>query len=1050
MADLDPRKLEDLTRAIEQLTQAVGGSGDSFARQRRVVDETTDALGDLNDEARDSVRVASAENDARRASQQRINEENAARARNSRVMYDAERALTSLKNAAFSADASLSKYSGALEGSKGIIDSFTKDMGPMGKAFGFLGKAALTLAEKQLEQADNALKATDQLAKMGSAGQFTTKEVLEMGRQAGYASFRIESLIKPIQSMGSSVISLGLTAQQGQKAFAQMANVGQDVREKFRALGISQEELTQSQADYVSLQAKSGASMNRPIAELQRNSLEYIENLQVLSALTGKDIDTIKKEQELARSDYQTMIKQNQLDQELAAAKKANNTDEVKRIENEIKARNELLDTIQSQFGTETRREAAAFLATGNYTEASKSLLQLGIPMEKIAQSVKNGDSAIGLFTDSMVKGVDRNSRALGYSAMHNEELAKQTGLTTEKLVAVGQLRGKTEEERIQAIKDATNEARTQEDNAQKARNLMLETEIKLQLSMDELLQKTNPLIEGFNKTTTAVAALQAAALAAAAVLGAQAFLGGLRSIMRLGGGGVPPGGVPPVTPAAGSMLARGATALRGAIAAGGLAGAGAAIGTVAVGSAVGIAAIKGYEYYKNKKLDEDIAKQDEDIRERNARSANQDYIAALTGTGYSWDQEKGGLMKDDKQVPILQAPDEIRAIVSRVNDERTAKAKKTPPKMAIGGLLGSNQLGLVGEAGPEFITGPSRVVGVKDTEKLLGDALRNGLGPFTSLGQKSSSMKSQELTLERNVRNLNVEKEKELETLTETNELNEDLNSRTNTLTDTFKEFQDVLKRIFGGPEEEDFTSPEAQSSPNESGSWWSNMFGGGKVDPVTSQKAKESEEGKKALQFFMDQGWTKEQASGIVGNLMVESGANLSTSAVGDGGKAYGIAQWHPDRQKLFKRKFGKDIRESTLEEQLQFVQYELQNNEYKAGARLSEATTAQEAAAIIDALYERSSGAHRGRRVGVAQVLASDVVDKLTAEAKPETKEPAKETKPPTTEVAQAPKTDQNALLMMNAQGLADLSEKLSVMISKMEENTAIQAKIQRQTA
>lgn len=1042
MADLDPRKLEDLTRAIEQLTQAVGGSGDSFTRQRRTVDETNDVLGDLNDEARDSVRVATAENDARRASQQRINEENAARARNSRVMYDAERALTSLKNAAFSAEASFSKYNGAIEGSKGIIDSFTKDMGFMGKAIGFLGKAALTLAEKQLEQADNALKATDQLAKMGSAGQLTTKEVLEMGRQAGYASFRIESLIKPIQSMGSSVISLGLTAQQGQKAFAQMANVGQDVREKFRALGISQEELTQSQADYVSLQAKSGASMNRPIAELQKNSLEYIENLQVLSALTGKDIDTIKKEQELARSDYQTMIKQNQLDQQLEAAKKAGNTDEVKRIENEIKARNELLDTIQSQFGTETRREAAAFLATGSYTEASKSLLQLGIPMEKIAQSVKNGDSAIGLFADSMVEGVDRNSRALGYSAMYNEELAKQTGLTQEKLAATAQLRGKSEEERLAEIKKARDEAKTQEDTAQKARNLMLETENKLQISMDQLLQKTNPLIEGFNKTTSAVAALQVAALAAAAVLGAKAFIGGLSSIAGLGG------------TAAGGAAATGA----------GLAGAAGSTAAVLAAGAAGYAAgtyivnpllNKGAELVTGRK-DETVggalyefvnSSQEEDaaMNAKQSATASADYNKALAGTGYTYDLDKGGLQKDNKRVPITEAPENIRAIVSRVYDER-----KKAPKMAIGGLLGSNQLGLVGEAGPEFITGPGRVVGVKDTEKLLGNALRNGLGPFTSLGQKSSSIKSQELTLERNVRNLNVEKEKELETLTETNELNEDLNSRTSNLTDTFKEFQDVLKRIFGGPEEEDFTSPEAQGSPSESGSWWSNMFGGGKVDPVTSQKAKESEEGKKALQFFIDQGWTKEQASGIVGNLMVESGANLSTTAVGDGGKAYGIAQWHPDRQKLFKRKFGKDIRESTLEEQLQFVQYELQNNEYKAGARLSEATTAQEAAAIIDALYERSSGAHRGRRVGVAQVLASDVVDKLTAEAQPETKEPAKETKPPTTEIAQAPKMDQNALLMMNAQGLADLSEKLSVMISKMEENTAIQAKIQRQTA
>lgn len=1042
MADLDPRKLEDLTRAIEQLTQAVGGSGDSFTRQRRTVDETNDVLGDLNDEARDSVRVATAENDARRASQQRINEENAARARNSRVMYDAERALTSLKNAAFSADASLSKYNGAIEGSKGIIDSFTKDMGFMGKAIGFLGKAALSLAEKQLEQADNALKATDQLAKMGSAGQLTTKEVLEMGRQAGYASGRIESLIKPIQSMGSSVISLGLTAQQGQKAFAQMANVGQDVREKFRALGISQEELTQSQADYVSLQAKSGASMNKPVAELQKNSLEYIENLQTLSALTGKDIDTIKKEQELALSDYQTMIKQNQLDQEIARAEKAGDTEKADRLKKEMKARDDLLGAIQSQFGTETRRQAAAFLATGTYTEASKSLLQLGIPMEKVAQSVKKGDSAIGLFTDSMVKGVDQNAKNLGYAAMHNEELAKQVGLTTETLTATAQLRGKDEKERLAAIKEARDKAQTQEDTAQKARNLMLETEIKLQISMDELLQTTNPLIEGFNKTTSAVALLEGAALAAAAVMGAQAFLGGLRSIAGLGGGS-----------GAGGLLSRAGAAL-GAT----------ATGTAAVYGAAAVAAgTAGYSAYKVAKGEDasnwisDLvgvqnwtfgadkgAEEQKQAEQKRNKSINESYMAALTGTGYSWDIEKGGLQKDNKQVPITEAPEDIRAIISKVAEER-----RKAPKMAIGGLLGSNQLGLVGEAGPEFITGPGRVVGVKDTQKLLGDAIRNGLGPFTSLG-KPAGLKSHEALLERNIKDLNSQKEKELETLTDSNESMEEMNTRTSGLSDTFKEFQDVLKSIFGTPEEEDFTSPEAQGKPESGEHFWSGWFGGGGVDPVTKQKAKESKEGKQALEFFMKQGWTKEQASGIVANLMTESGANLSTTAVGDRGKAYGIAQWHPDRQRLFKTKFGKDIRESTLEEQLQFVQWELKNNEYKAGARLAQATTAQEAAAVTDKLYERSSGEARGKRVDIATVLASDVATQLSPEKTPESKTLAPESVTPATAIAQAPTMDQARLIAMNAQGLADVSGKLSVLISKMEENTAIQAKIQRQTA
>nr|WP_241877958.1 phage tail tip lysozyme [Psychrobacter sp. PraFG1]UNK04363.1 phage tail tip lysozyme [Psychrobacter sp. PraFG1] len=84
------------------------------------------------------------------------------------------------------------------------------------------------------------------------------------------------------------------------------------------------------------------------------------------------------------------------------------------------------------------------------------------------------------------------------------------------------------------------------------------------------------------------------------------------------------------------------------------------------------------------------------------------------------------------------------------------------------------------------------------------------------------------------------------------------------------------------------------------------------------------------KAISYFMGQGWTKQQAIGIVANLHKESGGFdpnvISGKRLGDSGQAYGIAQWHPPRQQDFKRVFGKDIRQSTFEEQLKFVQWEL----------------------------------------------------------------------------------------------------------------------------
>jgi hypothetical protein len=140
-----------------------------------------------------------------------------------------------------------------------------------------------------------------------------------------------------------------------------------------------------------------------------------------------------------------------------------------------------------------------------------------------------------------------------------------------------------------------------------------------------------------------------------------------------------------------------------------------------------------------------------------------------------------------------------------------------------------------------------------------------------------------------------------------------------------------------------------------------------------------------KEAVNFFVQKGWTREQSAGIVGNLQMESGADMKTDSVGDAGKAYGIAQWHPDRQGLFKKTYGKDIREAGFKEQLEFVNWELNNNEIKAGEALRTAKSAQEAAIIFDAKYERSSGAHRQRRIANSVALMQSTENGDDAERK-----------------------------------------------------------------
>lgn len=107
--------------------------------------------------------------------------------------------------------------------------------------------------------------------------------------------------------------------------------------------------------------------------------------------------------------------------------------------------------------------------------------------------------------------------------------------------------------------------------------------------------------------------------------------------------------------------------------------------------------------------------------------------------------------------------------------------------------------------------------------------------------------------------------------------------------------------------------------------------------------------------IDYFRAKGWTEDQAKGIAANIEQESG--FRADAEGDGGNAYGLAQWHPDRQANFAKFSGKDIRDSTAQEQLDFIHYELTRGKEKAaGERLKMASSASDAAAIVSQYYER----------------------------------------------------------------------------------------------
>lgn len=127
----------------------------------------------------------------------------------------------------------------------------------------------------------------------------------------------------------------------------------------------------------------------------------------------------------------------------------------------------------------------------------------------------------------------------------------------------------------------------------------------------------------------------------------------------------------------------------------------------------------------------------------------------------------------------------------------------------------------------------------------------------------------------------------------------------------------------------------------------WWDDPVMGGTSGKSGKNKASQ------AIDFFVSKGYSADEAKAITANLQGES--SFDEKAVGDGGKAYGLAQWHPDRQAQFRKLFNKDIRAATFQEQLEFVDWELRNTHQKALREMRKARTLSDKTGAITRHYE-----------------------------------------------------------------------------------------------
>ena len=130
----------------------------------------------------------------------------------------------------------------------------------------------------------------------------------------------------------------------------------------------------------------------------------------------------------------------------------------------------------------------------------------------------------------------------------------------------------------------------------------------------------------------------------------------------------------------------------------------------------------------------------------------------------------------------------------------------------------------------------------------------------------------------------------------------------------------------------------------------------------------------GRQIADKLVAMGWSREQAAGIAGSFVQESTGKADARNPTSG--AYGLGQWLGSRKKDFEQYSGKSLEGSSIDEQLQFFQFEVtKGKEKRAGNMLRAATTAADAARIHSQYYERPGAAEAN--IARRQALASDIL-------------------------------------------------------------------------
>lgn len=580
MADLNDDTIRELNDSIRELSQvmqtSMGISGSSSASMKDLSRASASASTATTSAAKDyskSSKDASVANLALASAAYKTGE-------SFRTLWEATKeskdALLTFGKTMTDTREGLAKYGSALNQASGALSTGLAAFGPLGRVVGSLLKPLTEFAVRSLEFRDNLFAAKDELAKFGAVGRHTVDDIAAMGKASGYSSSELQKYAKMATSAGLGLVNLGGSVNQGVAEFAKLTAITKEERARLLSLGVSMDDFVQNTADFIKLQSLSGKAITETAKAnngLQRAAKEYTENLLILAAMSGEDVNTQKQKQQQLAMEHETQVANLEMSIKIKQLEKTD-AEEASRLKKQMDMENASADKIRNEFGMDTARAFQHYIKTGIVTpETMKLMNSLGMSIFDLKKGFEEGRDDTAKFIDGLKKGDEQLVLSQGFALKANREYAKLTGQEGERLQKAASSLGKSYEERLAEAKKQMDSDTVQKTKAEKERAALLEEEKKMREKADEaakaIADKLTPAIlttaEKINQTIDRlgefIGHVKLAGLALAALAGSK-VLGGAASLL---GGTIGGGGGAGTATKVGSALAKGANILKGA-----------------------------------------------------------------------------------------------------------------------------------------------------------------------------------------------------------------------------------------------------------------------------------------------------------------------------------------------------------------------------------------------------------------------------------------------------------------------------------------------------